>query len=45
MTKAQFRKKYKELVKRTAKLLEMFGESALKSGAVDLNNWSDGLMA
>ena len=41
MTKAQFRKKYKELVKRTAKALELFGEVALSSGAIELDDWKD----
>ena len=41
MTDAQLKKKYKELVRKTAKALEIFGEAALKSGAVEMSDWDD----
>jgi hypothetical protein len=36
MNKATYRKNYTHLVRETTKILKVYGEAALKSGAVDL---------
>jgi hypothetical protein len=36
MTKAEYRKRYRELVRDVSKSLIQYGEAALKSGAIDL---------
>lgn len=41
MTKKQFRKKYRELVKNSARMLRIFGEAALESGSLNIEKARD----
>jgi len=41
MTKAQFRAKYRELSRKTARMIRVYGEAALKSGAFELKSADD----
>jgi hypothetical protein len=41
VTKAQFRKKYRSLVRKIAAEMNAFGEAALGSGAVELEDYRD----